>query len=94
MSTAKFSTGTVVSTPSAQGEFDVPTMAKCLERHVSGDWGDVDAHDRSANERSLKEGSRLMSVYKFGAKTLWIITEAEDDDGKRSATTFLLPEDY
>jgi hypothetical protein len=47
------------------------------------------------NDESLKDGSRLLSAYllKDGTK-IWIITEAEDDNGKREATTILLPEEY
>lgn len=39
--------------------------------------------------------SRLLSAYllKDGTK-IWIITEAADDNGKREATTILLPEEY
>jgi hypothetical protein len=90
----KFKTGQIVGTPGATETFEVPFMARCLARHVEGDWGDVDTHDKAANEDALKDGSRLMSVYKSEGKTLWIITEAADDTGDRSATTFLLPEDY
>ena len=43
-------------------------------------------------EAILDDLSRLLSAYKTlkGVK-LWIITEAEDDDGHRAATTILLP---
>ena len=27
-----------------------------LDRHVSGDWGDIDAHDRNENQLSLEQG--------------------------------------
>lgn len=60
-----------------------------LTRHASGDWGELDPHDRRENERSLKHGWRLFSSYPVGGKTVWIITEAE-----RSYTTILLPEEY
>lgn len=60
-----------------------------LSRHASGDWGNVDAHDRKENELSLKHGWRIVSSYQIGEKTIWIITEAD-----RSVTTILLPEDY
>jgi hypothetical protein len=89
--TPLFPLGQVVAPPGAlealqagQSPLDVIT------RHVQGDWGDVCEHDRTENERSLREGFRLMSVYtlKNGEK-LWIITEAD-----RSATTLLLPHEY
>jgi hypothetical protein len=80
-----------------------------LSRHLHGDWGDVCAEDRALNDQALFDGSRLMSVYRsvtpeiFAATaiknrselpTVWIITEAFGDDGKRASTCLLLPEDY
>ena len=62
-----------------------------LSRHQSGDWGEVDAHDRKENELSLEQGFRLMSVYTLSitAAKIWVITEAD-----RSSTCILLPEEY
>src|SRR5207253_2033193 len=61
-----------------------------IQRHASGDWGDVGAEDWAANEDALRRGGRLFSVYQVGAEIrLWIITEAD-----RSATTVVLPEEY
>ena len=59
-------------------------------RHVAGDWGQVDEHDRAENDRALQNDGRILSVYvdRHGTK-FWIITEAD-----RSATTILLPEEY
>jgi hypothetical protein len=61
-----------------------------LDRHMRGDWDDVDAHDRQANEDALKTGARIWSTYKTrkGVK-LRVITEAD-----RSSTTILLPSEY
>jgi len=66
-----------------------------LQRHASGDWGDLDAHDHAANVQALRDGSRLLSAYIVaeGVK-VWIITEAADEDGYRATTTLLLPEEY
>jgi hypothetical protein len=61
-----------------------------LVRHLAGDWGDVDEHNRRENELSLIHGFRLLSAYTLNSGTkLWIITEAD-----RSATTLLVPEEY
>ena len=60
-----------------------------LSRHASGDWGEIDKHDRRENERSLKNGWRVLSSYPVGERKVWIITEAD-----RSVTTILLPEEY
>jgi hypothetical protein len=60
-----------------------------LARHTSGDWGDLDEHDRKENELSLRHGWRIVSSYPVEGQTIWIITEAD-----RTDTTILLPEDY
>jgi hypothetical protein len=66
-----------------------------LYRHLAGDWGDVDAHDRLANDSALETGARLFSSYNLGnGEKLWIITDAADDLGNRLATTVMLPADY
>ena len=83
--------GKIVATP---GALETLTDAgedplRYLARHASGDWGDLDTHDRRENERSFKHGWRVLSSYPVGGHTLWIITEAD-----RSVTTILLPEEY
>lgn len=67
-----------------------------LNRHQCGDWGEIHPEDRGVNERSLQDGTRLLSVYRLRSLVpgqegtrVWIITEAD-----RSATTLLLPEEY
>lgn len=66
-----------------------------LEKHFDGNWGDLDAEDKKANEDALKYGSRILSAYHLKDKTkIWIITDAVDGRGIRNATTLLLPEEY
>ena len=87
---AKFRLGHIVATVSASKKLTAEDVLTGIQRHQSGEWGDVDEHDRQQNELSLKEGFRLLSVYRAANGTqFWIITEAD-----RSATTVLLPEDY
>ena len=63
---------------------------RLLARHASGDWGELDGHDRRENQRSLENGWRILSSYPVGdGKVFWAITEAD-----RSYTTILLPEEY
>ena len=92
MTAARFAPGQIVATPGAlaalQEAGDRP--ADLLRRHLSGDWGEVDEHDRRENEYSLQHGLRLLSAYTLADGTkLWIITEAD-----RSSTTLLLPSEY
>jgi hypothetical protein len=65
-----------------------------LARHFTGDWGNLDAEDRAANDASVADGSRVLSAYVAAGIKVWIITEAADDHGVRAATTILLPEEY
>lgn len=61
-----------------------------VDRHVTGDWGDLDEFDRQQNDNALKEGGRIFSAYHTSdGNKVWVITEAD-----RSYTTALLPEDY
>ncbi len=89
---ARFSLGQVVATPGALallGSSGTDALS-LLQRHVIGDWGDVDAQDRRENERSLKNGWLLLSRYGVGeGRKVWIITEAD-----RSSTCILRPEEY
>jgi len=87
-----FPLGQTVATPGALAALERAnqTPAEFLRRHLSGDWGALDAHDIAENEHSLAHGFRLLSSYRTTAgETLWIITEAD-----RSVTTLLLPEEY
>lgn len=85
-----FPMGRLLATPAAIAAINGDELVNALDRHLSGDWGDVCAEDRSQNDRALKNGARLLSVYHTAAKVkFWIITEAD-----RSATTVLLPSDY
>ncbi len=93
----KFSLGQVVATPGALHALQEAGQSPSffLEKHVVGDWGCLDADDRDLNDKAVVEGDRLLSAYKtLRGEKIWIITEAEDDAGIRSATTILLPREY
>jgi hypothetical protein len=84
--TRKFQLGRLLMTPGALASVPAEEIGEALRRHASGDWGEVCPEDRDENELSLKEGFRLLSVYRSGADVrFWIITEAD-----RSSTTILL----
>ena len=92
-----FPLGRVVATPAASAILEKHGVASAtlLNRHQHGDWGDLNAHDRAANETALKDGSRTLSAYVIKGDRLWIITEAAGEDGvSRASTCILRPEDY
>ncbi len=99
VTTPLFKPGRVVATPGALEalERSGQNVWHFLSLHLAGNWGVVDSEDAEANNQSLKDGSRLLSAYLLDdeEKTkIWLITEAEDDNGNREATTALLPDEY
>ena len=95
MAETKFSPGQIVATPGAIAAFGAEDeagqgfFARCLARHLSGDWGEVNDEDKAANDDALRHGARLLSAYTQGGQKLWVITEWD-----RSVTTLLLPSEY
>ena len=92
MAGTRFSLGSLYITPGALEAFktsgDDPIAY--LVRHLTGDWGQLSAEDKAANEYAVTEGLRLLSAYALSnGVRVWIITEA---DG--SSTCILLPEEY
>jgi hypothetical protein len=70
------------------------TLKPYLDRHAAGNWGQLCAVDKRANDRAVKKGTRILSAYDVpleGGETarIWIITEWD-----RSLTTALLPQEY
>ena len=98
---------TLSQTQNREGTMRVESSGKPdawkLARPVWG-WGrgetprptpQVPEEDKRLNDQALLDGSRLLSAYRtLKGERIWIITEAVGDDGKRSATTILLPSQY
>ena len=86
-----FPLGQIVATPGALALLDrvAVNAASLIQRHQSGDWGNVPPEGAEENERSVVNGNRILSSYTVLGDRLWIITEAD-----RSSTTLLLPDEY
>ncbi len=89
-----FELGSVYATPGALGAIEEAgqTPGEFLQRHLSGDWGELDAHDRRLNDAAVRSGEdRIFSAYLLGdgVTNIWIITERD-----RSSTTILTPDEY
>ena len=82
--------GQIVATPNALAKITEADITAAMQRHITGDWGDLDAEDKGVNDQAVLDGTRILSAYQAANGTkFWIITEAD-----RSVTTVLLPEDY
>ena len=65
-------------------------MLRALSWHKAGNLGELCPEDVAENERGLREGFRLLLVYRStGGVKFWIITGWD-----RFLTTVLLPEEY
>jgi len=60
-----------------------------LNRHASGDWGELSEQDKAFNDEYLVTGGQIVSEYTIQDKKIWIITSAD-----RSVTTILFPYAY
>lgn len=94
--------GRTVATPSIAGlaqsnEAFQQFLQKSMQRHQQGDWGECSPEDTLANNQALKDGTRILSVYKLPPHLreqteipkIWILTEAD-----RSATIVMQPGEY
>ena len=89
---ALFPLGRTVATPGALEALTRTgtSPSELLDRHVTGDWGDVNTEDWEANERDLIDDERLLSVYHLEDGTkLYVITE-----WNRAVSTLLLCSEY
>ncbi|HEY7328078.1 MAG TPA: hypothetical protein VH592_10580 [Gemmataceae bacterium] len=87
----RFKLGALVATPGALEVLEkagVPLWS-LVSRHVSGNFGEVDEHDRQANEEAIASGDRVLSAYTVAGERVWVITEAD-----RSSTCVLLASEY
>ena len=70
---ARFRLGHIVSTPNALAHLTQEDILRGIQRHQAGDWGDVCAEDRQANDQALVEGTRLLSVYRAASGTEFLM---------------------
>jgi hypothetical protein len=80
MSNPLFHLGQLVATPGALDDLKAngQTAAQLIERHIAGDFGDVNESDAAANRQDIAAGTgRVLSAYVLADGTkLWIITSA------------------
>jgi hypothetical protein len=67
---AKFWLGRLVVTANAETDLDHEDIYNSVNRHLSGDWGDLCVEDKDANVQALQFGGRLFSAYHDPA-TFW-----------------------
>jgi hypothetical protein len=92
MKKRRFLLGRVLATPGALRACEDAGVNPfhLLDRHWSGDWGDLPEEDKKENELSIDKQSRILSAYVIAPDVkIWVITEAD-----RSATTIIRADEY
>lgn len=64
-------------------------LTELVERHASGDNGDLCKADQALNDLAIKTDGRIFSSYTINKTKFYVITEWD-----RSYTTVMLAEDY
>lgn len=64
-------------------------LTELVERHVSGDGGNLCKADQQLNDLAIKTDGRVFSSYTINKTKFYVITEWD-----RSYTTVMLTEDY
>jgi hypothetical protein len=88
----KFALGRIVATPGALVALEETNQNPFVfvQRHQTGDWGELCEEDKRENDFSVRNGFRILSAYRTRNDVkIWIITEAD-----RSVTTLLRPHEY
>lgn len=88
----RFRLGQLVATPGALLLLACHQVnpLELIGRHITGDFGDLDAEDQQRNEEAIEQGARVFSSYRLpNDEKVWCITEWD-----RSVTTLLLPVEY
>ena len=88
--------GRVVATAAVAADVPHAIITALLDRHAAGDWGDLDADDKAANEEAARTGDgRFFSSYASADHgTIWVITNDIRGEGDGPITTVLFPDDY
>lgn len=89
-----FDRGRLIATRAAVSSLGLEGMLILAGRHFRLDPGDLDKSDQQLNCQAIKDGSQIVSAYTVDGVKYYVITDAEDDDGKRSTTTILRADEY
>jgi hypothetical protein len=85
-----FNVGQVVATRNVMEVLEQKEMFQLVNRHSTGDFGDLDKSDTQMNKNAIKTGEdRIFSAYTIKGKKIYVITEYD-----RSITTVMLASDY
>lgn len=80
---SKFSPGQIFATEEVLMEIPRDELLRAVDRHIYGDWGDVNIETRERNERALDAGGELISQYRSSNSRLFAIRTEPDHSSTR-----------
>ena len=88
--------GRVAATAAVAADVPHSLITALLDRHAAGDWGNLDADDKAANEEAARTGDgRLFSSYATTEHaTIWVFTNDIRAEGAGPITIVLFPDAY
>jgi hypothetical protein len=92
----RHSLGRIVATSAVAATVPHAVITGLLDRHAAGDWGDLDAEDKAANDTAsrLADGRLFSSYATTEHGRIWVITEDLRAEADGPTTTVLFPDDY
>lgn len=84
-----FKPGRIGMTRTVADKLEQEEVFKFIQRHLSGNWGNLSDFDKKLNDRAVKDGDRIVSKYSTSAGDIYVITEAD-----RSCTKVLFTSEY
>ena len=78
----RFPLGQILVTPNAQEQLESAEVCAALRRHARGDWGEATPDEVADNERGLREGSGVLSIFRDRRDAKFCVMT----NGSRSAT--------
>lgn len=86
-----FETGTICATAAVWDCFpNAKFLLNLVERHQSGDWGELPDEERESSTQAVVQGEIIKSQYTTeSGDVIWVMTESD-----RSITVILFPYEY
>ena len=78
----RFTLGQILIAPRAQELLETAELRAALRRHARGDWGEARPEEVADNERNLREGGGVLSIFRDGHDGKFCVMT----NGSRSAT--------
>lgn len=64
----------------------------CIERFISGDWGDLTDDDIKSNNEAIAYGDRILASYRTSKGKVYIIADATDKNYYETVTVLFANE--